>query len=484
MKVNQQLKDIQGQAVAEAEPAAFFYSGFPTTGTTAVPNDFFDTLAPQLSEAELRVLLYIIRRTCGFHKQADAISLNQLMHGITNHKGRVLDAGTGLSKPGVLKGIRGLIEKGVITQENDPAKTARTDANSYKLCFSDNISQPTQHSKAEYYGYEVETTKAEGGKLGSTSNSKPELPGKPALLPAETKLTTPGQLSALKVVNEVDPHIHRKQNYKVQKDSNNNTHSAVVGSLALLSQVQPQLELGNQLAEFGINPKTVEYLLGNYASEYIAKKIELVRHCLKKPGNATQNPAGFLRRAIEEDYQPTNPTVVASYQPKNFPATEAFLRRSQPEIARPSRYRKHPVANRRQSGVSVETVKVSSSETKFTPTASKPGLPGKLNLPRHNLASSNASKLSLPGKPNLPPDVWEAVKQDIFGRFACPQLQPALENSVLLTNEVQTGNAACLTLHLASIWQRRELRTQHLRLIEMALSQRVGRACSVELTYA
>ena len=35
----------------------------------------FDELLPYLSEAELKVLLYIVRRTFGFKKEADAISV-------------------------------------------------------------------------------------------------------------------------------------------------------------------------------------------------------------------------------------------------------------------------------------------------------------------------------------------------------------------------------------------------------------------------
>nr|MDP9472985.1 replication protein [Chloroflexota bacterium] len=56
-------------------------------------------LMPQLSDAELRVLLYIVRRTFGFKREADAISLSQMVSGITTREGQVLDRGTGLSKP-------------------------------------------------------------------------------------------------------------------------------------------------------------------------------------------------------------------------------------------------------------------------------------------------------------------------------------------------------------------------------------------------
>jgi hypothetical protein len=44
-----------------------------------------------LSGGELKVLLYICRRTFGFRKDSDSISLTQISKGITTKAGRVLD---------------------------------------------------------------------------------------------------------------------------------------------------------------------------------------------------------------------------------------------------------------------------------------------------------------------------------------------------------------------------------------------------------
>src|SRR5581483_4655381 len=95
------------------------FAGFIGPNTTAVPDQFFDELMPRLSEAELRCLLYIIRRTFGFKKEADSISFSQLVDGITTRDGRVLDRGTGLSKSAVARGLNGLEEKGVITTKRN-----------------------------------------------------------------------------------------------------------------------------------------------------------------------------------------------------------------------------------------------------------------------------------------------------------------------------------------------------------------------------
>jgi len=90
------------------------FGGFDAPRYTQVPDALFDELLPYLSEAELKVLLYIIRRTFGFKKEADAISLAQMVHGIVTRDGRRLDWGAGCSESSIKRGIRGLLEKRLI----------------------------------------------------------------------------------------------------------------------------------------------------------------------------------------------------------------------------------------------------------------------------------------------------------------------------------------------------------------------------------
>ena len=113
----------------------FRYSGFPSPNGTVVPDDVFDVLMPELSEAELRVLLYIIRRTFGFKKNSDTISINQLIGGIKTRDGRVLDRGTGMSRQGVMRGVKGLLEKGVITVRKEVGEDGVNQVNLYSLRF-------------------------------------------------------------------------------------------------------------------------------------------------------------------------------------------------------------------------------------------------------------------------------------------------------------------------------------------------------------
>ncbi len=113
----------------------FRYAGFTNPNYTQVPDDVFDVIAPELSEAELRVLLYIVRRTFGFKKDRDAISLTQMVEGIRARDGRVLDKGTGMSRRGVMKGCAGLIDKGIITVEKRLSDLGDNEINIYSLHF-------------------------------------------------------------------------------------------------------------------------------------------------------------------------------------------------------------------------------------------------------------------------------------------------------------------------------------------------------------
>lgn len=78
--------------------------------STQIPNVILDLVISRIPEAEARCLLYICRRTFGFHKESDRISFSQFINGIQDRKGRVLDYGAGLARASVAKGLRKLAE--------------------------------------------------------------------------------------------------------------------------------------------------------------------------------------------------------------------------------------------------------------------------------------------------------------------------------------------------------------------------------------
>jgi len=100
-------------------PASVNPSFVPAWSTTATPDWLFDEVAPDLAKAPLKVLLYIVRRTCGFRKLADAISLTQFQHGIVTRDGRQLDKGCGVTnRTALLRALDDLEARGLIAHQD------------------------------------------------------------------------------------------------------------------------------------------------------------------------------------------------------------------------------------------------------------------------------------------------------------------------------------------------------------------------------
>lgn len=96
---------------------------------TQIPNIFLDDLLYQLSPSQTKVALYIMRRTYGFQKQSDRISISQICNGIKDRDGNTLDNGTGLSNRAVIDALNGLEEIGLIILEKSQNKTTKVTMN-------------------------------------------------------------------------------------------------------------------------------------------------------------------------------------------------------------------------------------------------------------------------------------------------------------------------------------------------------------------
>lgn len=75
----------------------------PAPNYTQTPNDLFDHWLPLLKESELKVLLVIMRKTFGWHKIRDAISISQLMKMTGLARETVVDAARTLQQNGIVK---------------------------------------------------------------------------------------------------------------------------------------------------------------------------------------------------------------------------------------------------------------------------------------------------------------------------------------------------------------------------------------------
>jgi hypothetical protein len=103
---------------------------------TQTPDVFFDWVAPFLPEIELRVLLYLIRRTLGFKKQGDQITIDQIAGGIVTRDGTRLDWGAQLGERSVQRALSGLEAKGLIERHKqlDPERGWRPSYIRLRLC--------------------------------------------------------------------------------------------------------------------------------------------------------------------------------------------------------------------------------------------------------------------------------------------------------------------------------------------------------------
>ena len=136
---------------------------------TPIPDALFDVWLPILTEGQLKVLLYIMRRTFGFKKAADAISLSQLCDGIVTARGERLDFGTGCTRSTVTAAVAALEAYGLITA------TPQTD--------------PRGDAAPTLYRLRM------AGETGSPMNR----------LPQSNERTTPGPATGPPVVQPADP---------------------------------------------------------------------------------------------------------------------------------------------------------------------------------------------------------------------------------------------------------------------------------------
>lgn len=146
------------------------------------PNIYVDKYMSFLTNNELRVLLYMMRRIFGFQKRQDTISLSQMTDGIVTNEGERLDYGAGLSRPACIKAVKGLKEFGLVQEvaENDPetnnGKCYALQLDPAQVNFSGLVSRKEEARKVETN----RTTKARNQKavngIDSPLASKPHLP--------------------------------------------------------------------------------------------------------------------------------------------------------------------------------------------------------------------------------------------------------------------------------------------------------------------
>ena len=109
---------------------------FESPNHTQTPNDLFESLMQQMTEAELKVTLAVIRGTLGYHRDGFDCSL------------RKMTAMTGLSENGVMSGALAAEQRGTIERVNEGHKKTH-----WRVVFSTSASEarkkrPTSASEA------------------------------------------------------------------------------------------------------------------------------------------------------------------------------------------------------------------------------------------------------------------------------------------------------------------------------------------------
>lgn len=95
------------------------FNGFTPPNYTQIPNEIFDLWMCKLSPAEFKVLLCICRKTFGWHKQRDSISLKQV------------EKMTGLGRSGIVIHLKNLVELRLIEKLKSKTEDGDDAANQY-----------------------------------------------------------------------------------------------------------------------------------------------------------------------------------------------------------------------------------------------------------------------------------------------------------------------------------------------------------------
>src|SRR3954463_15606342 len=125
----------------------FFFEGIESPNGTIFPDALLDLVMPFLTPTEWKVCTYVVRRTFGWKKASDRISLQQICHGIVRRDGSRLDHGTQLDRKTAIKALRGLESKGVIVAQRNYSDARGYEATSYGLRFRGQIPTRTLGEK-------------------------------------------------------------------------------------------------------------------------------------------------------------------------------------------------------------------------------------------------------------------------------------------------------------------------------------------------
>lgn len=263
----------------------FYFPGFQAPSYTQVPDEAFDVLMARLSPAEFKVMMYIIRRTFGFKKSADAISLSQIVSGVCTKSGKRLDMGTGLSRQGVVNALAGLVQKNVVL--NQQRQSAERGFESTLYCLN-------------IIGYGMQFPDPEDPRYQAVPEVPPsQLSGLGA---SQLSLLAPSQLSGLEQDTDVIQETEQQQAALAALVTLEGAPSAAAPSTSVVasdaSHPTANDPLLDQLAALGVAQSTAQALLRTNDPAIIQRWLAYTEHKLSHGWVPKESPAAWLVSAI------------------------------------------------------------------------------------------------------------------------------------------------------------------------------------------
>ncbi len=244
---------------------AFYYEGFglPENNYFRMPKEWTDITSKITSIAEVKVVEYILKHTWGYQEYGlqKKITTDEFIHGRRRKDGTRLDNGTGLDAKSVRSGLRKAVVHGLIVEVIDDRDKGRI---------------------KKYYSI----------RMRAAISSEEDIEDHQGKYSPQIGNISPPD-------GEIIPSRGVKFPHRTEKDTleRNNRDVVVI----------------NALSKFKVEEEKAKELAAKYSPEHIAEKIEFLEWKLenKARGRPIADPASWLIRAIEKDYEPP-----ATFKPK------------------------------------------------------------------------------------------------------------------------------------------------------------------------
>lgn len=266
----------------DASNKAYQFGGFRGPNYTQVPDEVFDELLAEVSGNQLKVLMYIIRRTFGFKRDSDNISISQMLHGITTKEGKVLDRGVGLSKPTLLQALRDLTTMGIIIPTRRQSSENGDEPTNYRLnVLGDEPSHKNQAAIARHPGGK---NSLPGGSSFFTTGVVNELDR------GVVKESYPQETVLQDTVNNVNVERAFKNSENEHKTNDEREAASRAVTVDILSILKDDKSRGFYLKVARRLPSQVIYRL----------LAEIRADIINNPHTQVQNPAAIFTKRIKE----------------------------------------------------------------------------------------------------------------------------------------------------------------------------------------